>query len=337
MQGRFSIHAPGQYHRDKYHRDPKRVTNPDPTISDIRNDSWILRLAPAVARPYIRLARMDRPIGTWLLLLPCWWSVALASEGWPDIRILGLFAAGALVMRGAGCTINDIVDRDIDAQVARTAHRPIPGGEISVGRAVVFLVVLLVIGLIVLLQFNRFAVLLAMASLVPVFLYPFAKRVTNWPQLVLGVAINWGALVGWAAVRGTMEWPAVALYVGGIFWTLGYDTIYAYQDRNDDRHIGVKSTTFALGHKPRPWLLCFYTVALGSIVTGGSLAGGGLSGVSAPFLIGAGLCAAHLIWQVATLDIHTPGDCRAKFLSNRDFGLAVFVLLIVQVNHAALQ
>ena len=292
--------------------------------SDIKRDSWILRLAPRPARPYMRLARMDRPIGTWLLLIPCLWGVALAFDSWPDVILIVLFAVGAMAMRGAGCTINDIVDRDIDAKVARTATRPIPSGEITVKQAYVFLIVQLLIGLAVLAQLNTFAALLAVSSIGLVFFYPFAKRFTNWPQLVLGLAINWGALVGWAAVTGNLDWPAVALYVGGVFWTLGYDTIYAYQDKEDDKKIGVKSLTFVLGDKPKAWLLSFYAVTAAMVLLSGYLAD-----VHVWFFAGAAFCAIHLIWQVHTVDLTEPAQCSAKFLSNRDFGLALFTIIAV--------
>ena len=237
---------------------------------------------------------------------------------------MALFAVGALAMRGAGCTINDIVDRKIDAQVARTATRPIPSGEVSVRQALAFLGVQLLIGLFVLSQVNAFAGLLAVSSLGLVVLYPFAKRVTNWPQLLLGLAINWGALVGWAAVRGDLAWPAIALYVGGVFWTLGYDTIYAYQDKRDDEKVGVKSSTFALGETPKPWLMGFY--ALTTILL---LISGHLSDQTAWFFAGIVICATHLVWQVVTVDVERPGDCKAKFLSNRNFGIAVLVVIVL--------
>ena len=291
--------------------------------SDIRADTWVDRLAPAAARPYLRLARADRPIGTWLLLWPCWWSVALASDGWPDPVLLALFAVGALVMRGAGCTVNDIVDRDIDARVARTAARPIPAGEITVRQAFVFLAVLLLVGLAVLLQFNRFAVALGAASLLLVAVYPFMKRVTDWPQAFLGLTFNWGALLGWAAVRGTLDAPAVALYAAGLMWTLGYDTIYAHQDKEDDAIVGVRSTARLFGDRTRPWLLGFYAATIG-----GTVAAGVLAGLAWPFFAVVALAAGHLLWQALTVDIGRPADCLAKFRSNRDYGLIVFVALI---------
>ncbi len=249
--------------------------------------------------------------------------MALATDGWPDILIMAQFAVGALVMRGAGCTINDIVDRDIDAKVARTASRPIPSGDVSLKQAFVFLVLQLGIGGAVLSQFNQFAFLLAISSLWLVVLYPFAKRFTYWPQLVLGFALNWGALVGWAAVTGGLDWPAVALYIGGIFWTLGYDTIYAHQDKKDDVLIGVKSLALALGDKTQTWLAGFYSAMI--LLFGLS---GYLISAHIHFYIGLCLCACHLIWQLKTVDLDIPSACRAKFLSNRDFGLGVLAVII---------
>ncbi len=297
------------------------MTGTQRSASDIKQDSWVDRLAPVSARPYLRLARMDRPIGTWLLLLPCWWSVALASDGWPSLLLLAQFAVGAAVMRGAGCTINDIVDRDFDAKVARTALRPIPSGDVTVRQALVFLALQLGMGFAILSQFNEFAFLLALSSMGLVVLYPFAKRFTYWPQLVLGLAINWGALVGWAAVRGQLDWPAIALYAGGVFWTLGYDTIYAHQDKQDDIQIGVKSSALALGDNTKTWLIAFYGLA---IVLAGL--GGYLIDSHIHLYAGLALCAVHLIWQIHSVDIYNPADCHAKFLSNRDFGLAVFAV-----------
>ncbi len=205
------------------------------SASDIRSDHWVDRLAPSRVRPYLRLARIDRPIGTWLLLIPCWWGVALATASlpgtsWPDAILFVLFAVGALVMRGAGCCWNDIMDREFDGRVARTAQRPIPSGDITVRQAVMFMGFLMLIGLLCLVPINRFAGAVAIASLILVVIYPLMKRVTYWPQFFLGLAFNWGVLVGWAAVVGDLALPAALLYAAGIAWTLGYDTIYAHQD-----------------------------------------------------------------------------------------------------------
>ena len=286
--------------------------------SDIHAGNRMERLAPKGMRPYLRLARIDRPIGTWLLVLPCWWSVALAMPSWPDARLFALFAVGALIMRGAGCTLNDIVDRDIDGRVARTATRPIPSGAVSVRRAVVFLGLQLLAGLAVLTQFNGFAIALGAGALPLIAVYPFMKRITYWPQLVLGLVFNWGALLGWAAVRGELGAPALALYGAGVLWTLGYDTIYAHQDKEYDSLIGLKSTALKLGNATRPWLFAFYGGALALLAVAGQLAA-----LAWPFFAVLALGAAHLIWQAAMVDTADAHDCLAKFKSNRNFGLIV--------------
>jgi 4-hydroxybenzoate polyprenyltransferase len=290
---------------------------------DILFGDWIDRLMPSASRPYLRLMRLDRPIGTWLLLLPGWWSIALAADRWPDALLLVLFGVGAVVMRGAGCTYNDIVDRDFDGRVARTAARPIPSGLVSPWQAARFLGLLLSIGLAILLQMSRLAVILGAASLLLVFAYPFMKRITYWPQAWLGLTFNWGALLGWAAATGTLDWPPLVLYVAGLFWTLGYDTIYAHQDKVDDALIGVKSSALKLGSATPGWLAVFFTVALVLIAATGWLAGLGW-----PFyllLIPAGV---QLAWQVATLDLDDTADCLAKFRSNRIFGWLILVAVV---------
>ncbi len=293
------------------------------TASDMPALTWIDRWAPVGLRPYLHLARIDRPIGTWLLLLPCWWSIALASPGWPDPVLVVLFAIGALIMRGAGCTLNDIADRDFDGRVARTATRPIPSGAVTIPQAFAFLALQLLLGLAVLLQFNLFAVMIGTASLVIVAVYPFMKRITYWPQAVLGLAFNWGALLGWAAVRGDLAAPAGVLYLAGILWTLGYDTIYAHQDREDDILIGVKSTALRLGENTPIWLVGFYSGCIVLIAFSGYLYGLGWA-----FYAVLALAAAHLAWQVATLDIDDAKGCLLRFKSNRHFGLIVFAAII---------
>jgi 4-hydroxybenzoate polyprenyltransferase len=290
---------------------------------DIPVDDWIDRWAPATVRPYLRLARIDRPIGTWLLLLPCWWSVALASPSWPSLLLLVLFTIGAVVMRGAGCTLNDIADRDFDGRVERTANRPIPSGDVTVRQALAFLVLLSLIGFLVLLQFNAFAVGVGVASLLLVTVYPFTKRVTHWPQAVLGLTFNWGALLGWAAVKGDLDLPAVVLYGAGIFWTLGYDTIYAHQDKEDDALLGVKSTALLLGGATRPWLIGFYGMTATLMAVAGYVAGLGW-----PFYVFLLLATMHLCWQTARVNIDDPKDCLAKFKSNREFGFLIFIGII---------
>ncbi len=299
------------------------MNNPDSSATDVPDESWIDRLAPEGTRPYLRLARADRPIGTWLLLLPCWWSLSLASPSWPDGKMLVLFVIGSLVMRGAGCTVNDIVDREFDARVARTAARPIPSGQVSVRQAVVFLALQLLLGLVVLLQFNAFAIGLGIGSLVLIVLYPFMKRITYWPQLFLGLTFNWGALLGWAAVKGGLGLSAVALYAAGIFWTLGYDTIYAHQDKEDDILIGVKSTALKFGAATGPWLIGFYAITVCLLAMTGYLAE-----MAWPFYLALIMGASQLAWQIRTVDITDPKNCLAKFKSNRNFGLIILAGII---------
>ncbi len=230
--------------------------------------NWVDSLAPAWTRPYLRLARADRPIGSWLLLLPCWWSAALAAvaagDPRPNLAHLALFALGAVAMRGAGCTWNDLIDRDLDARVERTRSRPIPSGQVSVAAAAAFLVLQALVGFAVLLSFNRFAIAVGIASLAIVAAYPFMKRITWWPQIALGLAFSWGALMGWAAAFGRLDPPALLLYAGAIAWVVGYDTIYAHQDREDDALIGIKSTARLFGERTRPALAAFYALALAS-------------------------------------------------------------------------
>lgn len=293
------------------------------SASDIPAGNWIDRHVHEGARPFLRLARLDRPIGTWLLLIPCWWGTAMATPGWPDLWLVALFAVGATVMRGAGCTVNDMADRDFDARVARTANRPLASGAISLGRAILFLTGLLGLGLAVLLQLNTFAVWVGIASLPLVAVYPFMKRITYWPQAWLGLTFNWGALVGWAAVRGDLAWPAVILYAAGFFWTLGYDTIYAHQDKDDDLMVGVKSTALRLGKATRPWLFGFFAVTIALLAAAGQAAG-----LAWPFHAGLALGALHLGWQAWTVDTDDPKDCLRKFRSNRDFALIIFAAIV---------
>ncbi|MCW8916610.1 MAG: 4-hydroxybenzoate octaprenyltransferase [Magnetovibrio sp.] len=295
------------------------------SASDIRTESWIARLTPKPLKPYMYLMRLDRPYGSWLLLLPCWWSIALAADGgWPDPIMLGLFALGAVIMRGAGCVMNDIADRDFDGQVARTAMRPIPAGDVTVKQAVLFLGLLGFSGFAILVQFNLFAIGIGVLSLATVMLYPYMKRFTYWPQAFLGLSFNWGALLGWAAVKGELSAAPGVLYVAGILWTLGYDTIYAHQDKEDDILVGIKSTALKLGSSTRIWLMGFYGGALGLIALSGHYAG--LSQWFFVALIPAGL---QLAWQVGTLDINNPKQCLVRFKSNRDFGLLVCFAIVV--------
>jgi 4-hydroxybenzoate polyprenyltransferase len=300
----------------------------DTGFTDIRRQHWTQRVLPARWRPYARLARWDRPIGIWLLLFPCWWSLAMAWDGAPGSRpdlILHfvLFAIGAIAMRGAGCTWNDILDRDFDAKVERTKTRPLPAGEVTVRAAIIFLVAQSLIGLAVLLSFPTFAVIVGAASLLVVAIYPLMKRLTDWPQVVLGFAFNWGALLGWAVLRGEIGWPAIALYVGGIAWTLVYDTIYAMQDQRDDAIVGVRSTARRFAGNPVLWLSGFAIVTLVCFALAIQLAG-----LAWPAWLGLAGVAAHLFWQIATLKPADPADCLHKFRANRILGwLLLFGLL----------
>jgi 4-hydroxybenzoate polyprenyltransferase len=289
--------------------------------------NWVDSLAPAWARPYLRLSRLDRPIGSWLLLLPCWWSVGLAAvaAGRPvDLWHVVLFFVGAFAMRGAGCTWNDLVDRDLDAKVERTRSRPIPSGQVTVAAAALFLIVQALVGLAVLVQFNRFAVFCGIASLAIVAVYPFMKRFTYWPQIGLGLSFSWGALMGWAAAFGQLDLPAYLLYAGAIAWVIGYDTIYAHQDREDDALIGIKSTALLFRERTKPMLAVCYAVAV--VLLALAAAGAG-AGIAAALALAA--FAAHLAWQIARLDVDDPLNCLAVFKSNRDAGLVLFAGLAI--------
>ena len=288
--------------------------------------NWVDSFAPQISRPYLRLARLDRPIGSWLLLMPCWWSLGLAGMAAgvaPSIRNIVLFFIGAFAMRGAGCTWNDLVDRELDARVERTRSRPIPSGQVTVTQAAIFLVVQALVGLAVLLQFNRFTVLMGFASLGVVAIYPFMKRITYWPQIVLGLAFSWGALMGWPAVFGRLDWAALILYAGSICWVIGYDTIYAHQDREDDALIGIKSTAILFREHTKPMLAVFYAAAVVLFGVAGAMTNGGVY-----FAIGLAAFTAHLAWQVRRLDIADPALCLRLFKSNRDAGLILFAAMI---------
>ena len=292
--------------------------------------SWVDGVPPSL-QPWLRLMRLDRPIGIWLLFWPCVFGLVLGAmaddrpfDEAHDLWLLALFAIGTIVMRGAGCTYNDIVDRDIDAKVARTRGRPIPSGAIKVRDAWIFLAVQCLVGLIVLVQLNRLAILVGAASLLLVLAYPFMKRVTWWPQAWLGLMFNWGALLGFVAQSQRFDWADLALYAGLVFWTLGYDTIYALQDKEDDALVGVKSTALLFGSRSRDWILGFYSAAFALILAAGYMdhAGWALT----PLMLLAG---AHLLWQVHTLRIDDPDRCLRLFRSNRDTGAIVAVAFLV--------
>jgi len=310
---------------------PKTPLTPaNAALPDAPRGNWVDRAAPASWKPYLKLARFDRPIGAWLLLFPCWWSQVLAEHAlgrtYPNLWYLALFYIGAFVMRGAGCTYNDIVDRDYDASVARTAGRPIPSGQVTVRQAQLFLVPLCLIGFAVLLQFNLFTVVLGAASLALIAIYPFAKRFTYWPQLMLGLTFKWGALVGWAAINGSLALAPLALYAGCILWTIGYDTIYALQDKEDDPMVGLKSTALRFGEQIQHWLIGLY---------GGALLLWGYAGLLAQaqtgFFLALGVAAAQLSWQVATLDTSDPGNCLARFKSNQLVGWTLFLGIVADM------
>jgi 4-hydroxybenzoate polyprenyltransferase len=296
--------------------------------------NWVDTLAPSWSRPYLRLARLDRPIGSWLLLMPCWWSAALAAGLTHSLSrlpiVIALFFVGAFAMRGAGCTWNDITDRELDAKVERTRSRPIPAGQVSVAQALVFLVVQALIGLLVLLQFNRFAVATGIASLAIVAVYPFMKRITWWPQVVLGLAFSWGALMGFAVILGRIDATALFLYAGSILWVIGYDTIYAHQDVEDDALIGVRSTARLFGAHTGPALIVFYALAVALIGVAIWRAGAGI-----PAGLGLGAFAVHLAWQIRRLKIGDPALCLRIFKSNRDAGLLLFAGLLADAWMAA--
>ena len=303
-------------------------------VADAPSGHWVYRLLPHSLWPYAQLARWDRPIGWWLLLWPCWWSAALAASAraeagaafadvMPSPLHLVLFMIGAILMRGAGCTFNDIVDQDIDDKVARTRSRPLPSGMVTRKQAFLFLGLQCLGGLIILLQFNWFAVLVGIASLVVVAIYPFMKRFTDWPQLFLGLAFSWGALMGWAAHFGSLELAPVLLYFGSILWVIGYDTLYAHQDKEDDALVGVRSTARLFGDKTKQWLIALYGGALLFFFVAFANAA-----VPMPALAGLLAAGAHMWHQIRKLDIDNPDHCLRLFKSNTTVGWLIFLGLL---------
>ncbi len=303
-------------------------------VSDAVSGNWVDHSAPAWSRPYLRLSRADRPIGTWLLLLPCWWGALLAASyqgsfSLAEIWVLVGCSFGAWLMRGAGCTWNDITDRHLDAQVARTRSRPIPSGQVTAIQATAWMVIQALIAFAILLTFNITTIILGVASLALVLIYPFAKRFTWWPQIFLGLAFNWGALLAWTAVTGTIAWPALFLYMSGIVWTLFYDTIYAHQDKEDDALIGVKSTARLFGEKTHLWLRGFMATSV--LLMGIAILFALLPGQNVLALVialgGPWAFGWHLAWQNRTLDIDKPDVCLMLFRANRNAGLipALFI------------
>ncbi|XP_026198100.1 4-hydroxybenzoate polyprenyltransferase, mitochondrial [Anabas testudineus] len=286
----------------------------------------IVKAAPVPVQPYLRLMRLDKPIGTWLLYLPCTWSIALAADPGclPDLGMLTLFGTGALLMRGAGCTINDMWDKDFDKKVSRTATRPIASGEISQRQALVFLGGQLSLALGILLCLNYYSIALGAASLSLVVTYPLMKRITYWPQFVLGLTFNWGALLGWSAVKGSCDWSVcLPLYFSGVMWTLIYDTIYAHQDKDDDIKVGVKSTALRFQEQTKPWLSGFTVAMISGLIVAGVNAE-----QTVPYYAVVSTVAIHLMQQIYTLDINKPEDCWKKFVSNRNLGLLLFLGII---------
>jgi len=309
--------------------DPQRPEGTDTPVADAYAQNWVDRHAPPHLRPYLRLSRVDRPIGTWLLLLPCWWGAFLGAAaapdtaGWLTVWIVVACGIGAVLMRGAGCTWNDVTDRDIDDKVARTRSRPIPSGQVTTRQALIWMGVQAAVAALILFTFNWNAVGLGVLSLALVAIYPFAKRFTWWPQVFLGLAFNWGAVLAWTAQTGSLGLPAIFLYLAGISWTLFYDTIYAHQDREDDALIGVKSTARLFGDNTDKWLRGFLvgTVVLMSLAIIYALAP-----LANPLSMSIGLGGAwamgwHMQWQLTKLDIDDGAVCLKLFRSNRDAGL----------------
>jgi 4-hydroxybenzoate polyprenyltransferase len=309
--------------------------DPKGQVSDAVTGNWVDHRAPAWSRPYLRLSRADRPIGTWLLLLPCWLSLALAilSDGKAtlfDLWIAFGCAIGAFLMRGAGCTWNDITDRDIDAKVARTRSRPITSGQVTTKQAAVWMALQTLISAAILLTFNTNAILLGIASLIPVAIYPFAKRFTWWPQVFLGLAFNWGALLAWTAHTGSLAWPAVILYLAGIIWTLFYDTIYAHQDTEDDALIGVKSTARLFGKNTPQWLQGFLTLTI--MLFGFAVLMVTINhspAAMAVALLGPLAMGWHMQWQLRQLDTDDSAVLLRLFRANRDTGLIPLLFFAV--------
>lgn len=289
--------------------------------------SLLVSKSPKIFQPYLKLARLDRPIGTWLLFWPCSWGIAsAASVGcFPDPFMLALFGTGAVIMRSAGCTINDMWDRDIDGKVARTANRPLVNGDISMKKAWVFLGGQLSLGLAVLLQLNWYSVFLGASSLLLVITYPLMKRVTYWPQLILGFTFNWGALLGYSAIKGYVDIPiCVPLYLAGVCWTIIYDTIYAHQDRKDDLLLGIKSTAIKFNTNTKLWLTGFASTMISSLLISGAM-----NNLAWPYFMSVGLLTTHLFSQISTLNIDDPNDCASKFISNTHVGLILFIGIVL--------
>lgn len=308
---------------------PEQAALAKDRVIDAPSGNFVYRLLPRALWPHAQLARWDRPIGWQLLMWPCFWSAMVAANvaaeagTWSPVRTLWflfLFMVGSIAMRGAGCTWNDLVDHRIDSLVARTRSRPLPSGRISRKAAYGFIAAQALVGLLVLLQFNWFAVLLGVASLAVVAIYPFAKRFTDWPQFFLGLAFSWGALMGWAAEFGTLSWAAIVLYVAAIIWTIGYDTIYAHQDKEDDALVGVRSTARLFGDRTRVWLVRLFGAFI--VLMGVVFA---MTGITWPAWLGLALGGAMLARQIVIIDIDDPDQCLALFKANSRVGLVIFL------------
>ena len=307
-------------------------------VADAPSGNWVYRVLPRPAWPYAQLARWDRPIGWQLLMWPCLWSSALAANvaaGRGELSSplfvfhLVLFVIGAIAMRGAGCTYNDLVDHDIDNEVARTRSRPLPSGRVTRFEAKLFLVGQALVGLLVLIQFNGFAIFLGILSLAIVAVYPFAKRFTDWPQFFLGLAFSWGGLMGWAGMFGSLSWAPVSLYLGSVAWTIGYDTIYAHQDKEDDALVGVRSTARLFAENTKRWLLGLYGLTLVLLLLAYAMAGVGL-----PAYLGLLIAAVMFAWQIVVLDIDNADQCLSLFKSNSRVGAVIFAGLVLSLPFA---
>ncbi|KAI3687221.1 hypothetical protein L1987_80915 [Smallanthus sonchifolius] len=303
-------------------KDIEKEKRDDGALKNKPSVSWIDLYLPKNVRPYAHLARLDKPIGTWLLAWPCMWSITLAAPPGhlPDLKMMALFGCGAFLLRGAGCTVNDLLDRNIDTKVERTKSRPIASGALTPFHGVSFLGIQLLLGLGILLQLNNYSRILGASSLLLVYTYPLMKRITFWPQAFLGLTFNWGALLGWSAIRGSLD-PAVVLplYLSGVFWTLVYDTIYAHQDKEDDKIVGVKSTALRFGDFTKIWVSGFGVACISSLALSGFNANLGL-----PYYVFLAAASGQLAWQIWTVDISSAADCSRKFVSNKWFGALVF-------------
>ncbi len=312
-----------------------KIDQTESRVADATPDNWVYRWLPPAAVPYAQLARLDRPIGWQLLMWPCFWSAGMAANVqaasggfrlWPFLAHLFLFFVGAVVMRGAGCTYNDLIDHEIDAQVARTRSRPLPSGRATRRQAKIFMVAQALVGLVILLQFNTFSIVLGIASLAVVALYPFAKRFTDWPQFFLGLAFSWGALMGWAAVFANVSLAAVVMYIAAVAWTIGYDSIYAHQDREDDALIGVRSTARLFGENTANWLIALYGLTLALLAAAYALAH--LGAVAYLGLLAAGIA---FVWQIKVLDIDDTAQCLKLFRFNHIVGAIIFAGLLLAI------